>query len=254
MRKGKGNNATVLFVFISLLFHLILVLIIANYKVSYHTAPATINIIKARLVVARLPKITPAKPPVVDSDFKPLELPVDPTLNSIAAPKESLLSEHLVENVDAEEPSAKVVRKEPSAKVVKQESSAKVVKKQPSAKVVKKQPSTATITAAQIYATSQRVINDQNQQIIEQYKVEDLAPTFSSNVSLSEMVSRPLQHRYNAPVMTVAKRRKVMIYCDSTAKKITAIVSRLLKGTIECEQLPQLQSFIDNRRLRRPKK
>ena len=227
MRKGKGNNATVLFVFISLLFHLILVLIIANYKVSYHTAPATINIIKARLVVARLPKITPAKPPVVDSDFKPLELPVDPTLNSIAAPKESLLSEHLVENVDAEEPSAKVV---------------------------KKQPSTATITAAQIYATSQRVINDQNQQIIEQYKVEDLAPTFSSNVSLSEMVSRPLQHRYNAPVMTVAKRRKVMIYCDSTAKKITAIVSRLLKGTIECEQLPQLQSFIDNRRLRRPKK
>ncbi|NRA84869.1 MAG: hypothetical protein HRU22_14200 [Gammaproteobacteria bacterium] len=227
MRKGKGITATVLFVFISLLFHLILVLIIVNYKVSYIAPQPTISIIKARLVVAMLPQKT---------EVKPLELPVDPTLNSIAAPKESLLSEHLVENVDAEEPSAKVVRKEPSAKVVN------------------KQPSTATVTAAQIYAASQRVINDQNQQIIGQYAIEELAPTYSSNVSLSEMVSRPLLHRYIAPVMTVAKRRKVMIYCDSTAKKITAMVSRLLKGSIECEQLPDLQSFIDNRRLRRPKK
>jgi len=73
------------------------------------------------------------------------------------------------------------------------------------------------------------------------------APIYNAeyeNGSMSVMNNNLRQHEYTEIDISFEEKRLVKITCDSTAKKVTAVLADFMGGTLRCEPGPDLSKFI----------
>jgi len=73
------------------------------------------------------------------------------------------------------------------------------------------------------------------------------APIYNAeyeNGGMSVMNNNLRQHEYTQIDISVEEKRLIKITCDSTTKKVTAVLAGLMGGTLRCEPGPDLSKFI----------
>ena len=207
------------FVLFSVLFHLIVLWLISQQRVVRLPKPVKVNIIAAQLIM------TPQRPLAVIANKIPLNITVDDT---------PLSAKQLLNN--------KETPAQQSPRVIAAKSLAEIVT------AIELPPEQPRITIEQLYAASKHNIANRQRRLNQQSNQLQHQQQYGRQSSLSELVAKPPSHQYVASEITIEQRRKVMVYCDSTVRKLTVALGGLLQSSLECEKLPDLQYFIDQRR------
>lgn len=93
-------------------------------------------------------------------------------------------------------------------------------------------------------APSAQAILSAGKQYFERQRGQSEQFVKSARATTSLMTGKPKSHEYQVVYKSEEQKRQVKIYCDSGAKKTIAAISGLLRGTIACEEKPDLSNFL----------